>query len=84
MKGQVKRSAVVATVLVFVCAAVYLNWRYAGNVADQVTDTDTVQTQTGENTKVLGEAALVGGEIVDAEERKTKSESRCGYGVVIK
>ena len=23
-------------------------------------------------------------EIVDAEERKTKSESRCGYGVVIK
>ena len=68
MKGQVKRSAVVATVLVFVCAAVYLNWRYAGNVADQVTDTDTVQTQTGENTKVLGEAALVGGEIVDAED----------------
>ena len=30
MKEQWKRNAVVATVLLFVCAAVYLNWRYAG------------------------------------------------------
>ena len=35
MKELWKRNAVVATVLVFVCAAVYLNWRYAGNIADQ-------------------------------------------------
>ena len=31
MKKLWKRNAVVATVLLFVCAAVYLNWRYAGN-----------------------------------------------------
>lgn len=34
MRNQWKRNAVVATVLLFVCAAVYLNWRYAGNVVD--------------------------------------------------
>ena len=33
MRNQWKRNAVVATVLLFVCAAVYLNWRYAGDVA---------------------------------------------------
>ena len=32
MRNQWKRNAVVATVLLFVCAAVYLNWRYAGDV----------------------------------------------------
>ncbi len=44
-KQQGKRYAVVAAVLVLVGASVYLNWRYADNVA-----------QTG---KVLGEATLV-------------------------
>ena len=34
MRNQWKRNAVVATVLLFVCAAVYLNWRYAGNIAE--------------------------------------------------
>lgn len=33
MRRQWKRNAVVATVLLFVCAAVYLNWRYAGEAA---------------------------------------------------
>ena len=52
MKIQWKRSAVVVTVLMFVCAAVYLNWRYAGDVADQlaVSSTET----GGENVKMLG------------------------------
>jgi len=59
MKIQWKRNAVVATVLVFVCAAVYLNWRYAGNVAEQV-----AVSQTQEETKILGDAALVAGEVV--------------------
>lgn len=68
MKGQVKRNAVVATVLLFVCAAVYLNWRYAGDVAEQVSG--TVQ-ESGESTRVLGEAALVGGEIVTGEGAET-------------
>lgn len=75
MKDQWKRNAVVATVLLFVCAAVYLNWRYAGNVANDAAPAGT-QTLTGSrdseeekkdgeagggSTKVLGDAALVGG-----------------------
>lgn len=76
MRNQWKRNAVVATVLLFVCAAVYLNWRYAGNVADGAapagsqtptanqqsgkSDTGT-ETGSGGTTKVLGDAALVGG-----------------------
>ena len=74
MKEQWKRNAVVATVLLFVCAAVYLNWRYAGNVgkdaapagnqnvtaAQEKTDGETGK-DGGVTTKVLGDAALVGG-----------------------
>lgn len=45
MKKMWKRHAVVAAVLVLVGASVYLNWRYAGNVAE-----------TG---KVLGQSTLV-------------------------
>ena len=48
MRGQIKRSAVVATVLLFVCAAVYLNWRYADGV-----------DSAG---KVLGQSTLVNAE----------------------
>lgn len=66
MKGQWKRSAVVATVLLFVCAAVYLNWRYAGNVADQVSSAGTTAEDSG-STKVLGDTALVNGQIVENE-----------------
>lgn len=69
MKEQWKRNAVVATVLLFVCAAVYLNWRYAGNVGtdaaptgqNQTTDENTGDSSGGATTKVLGDAALVGG-----------------------
>lgn len=46
-----KRNAVVAAIVLFVCAAVYLNWSYSKDGAD-------VATGTG---KVLGEATLVGG-----------------------
>ncbi len=49
MKRVWKRNAVVSLVLVLVCMAVYLNWRYADNVAE----TDG---------KVLGESVLVNGE----------------------
>lgn len=45
MKKVWKKRAVIATVLVFVCAAVYLNWRYAGGVED--------------TSKVLGQSTLV-------------------------
>ncbi len=73
MKEQWKRNAVVATVLLFVCAAVYLNWRYAGGTADSATPAGTQNLSTsqdsktggeapdGTTTKVLGDAALVGG-----------------------
>lgn len=74
MSNQWKRNAVVATVLLFVCAAVYLNWRYAGDVANgndaAPTGTQTLandsqdqenDTDGGSTTKVLGDAALVGG-----------------------
>lgn len=66
MRIQWKRNAVVATVLLFVCAAVYLNWRYAGNVADQTVPGQEQEQEQENTTKVLGDAALVGGEIVDA------------------
>ncbi len=67
MKIQWKRNAVVATVLLFVCAAVYLNWQYSGETAQQAQE-DTYQQSEGEYTRVLGDAALVGGEIVDASD----------------
>lgn len=46
-----KRNAVVAVIVLFVCAAVYLNWSYTKDGADTATGTG----------KVLGEATLVGG-----------------------
>ncbi len=49
----VKRNAVVAAVVLFVCLAVYLNWDYQR--VGQATDTG----------KTLGEAALVAGETSD-------------------
>ena len=64
MKRHWKRSAVTATVLLFVCAAVYLNWRYAGNVADRLSVSEAV-TQENSGTKILGDAALVNGQIVE-------------------
>jgi stage III sporulation protein AH len=45
MKQVWKKRAAALAVLVFVGAAVYLNWRYSDNVADQ--------------TKILGQSALV-------------------------
>ena len=69
MRRQWKRNAVVATVLLFVCAAVYLNWRYAGEAADQAAEVSSQsQTEGGDSTKVLGDAALVGGEVVSAQD----------------
>ena len=61
MSARWKRNAVVATVLLFVCAAVYLNWRYAGNVAEDAAPTGQQEEEQGGSTKVLGDATLVGG-----------------------
>ena len=48
MKQVWKKRAVVATVMVFVCTAVYLNWRYAESVE--------------ETSKILGQSTLVNSE----------------------
>lgn len=53
MKQIWKRNIVAATVLLFVCGAVYLNWKYASSVADPAVD------QSG---KVLGQSTLVSGD----------------------
>ena len=50
-----KRNAVVAAIILFVCAAVYLNWSYSQEGMETATDMG----------KVLGEAALVGGQAED-------------------
>lgn len=74
MKGQLKRGAVVATVLLFVCAAVYLNWRYAGDVADQVSAGHTeVSADEGSGSRVLGSAALVNGQVLAGDTAETSS-----------
>lgn len=58
MNAKWKRNAVVATMAVLVCAAVGLNWKYAG-----APETKDDPQETG--TKILGEAALVSGEETD-------------------
>ena len=83
---QWKRSAVVATVLLFVCAAVYLNWRYAGQTAETAKTAaadpaDPASAQEGEdqNVKVLGQAALVGGVPPEAEDGTEAMETAGTY-----
>lgn len=72
MGWQWKRSAVVATVLLFVCGAVYLNWQYAGEV---VTTGEMEQGEDGGSTKVLGQATLVDGIPTTVEEKSTSAVS---------
>ena len=77
MRRQWKRNAVVATVLLFGCAAVYLNWRYAGEAAvDQAAEVSAQQQeQNGDSTKVLGDAALVDGQGVSGQEEDATAVS---------
>ena len=62
LKGQWKRHAVVLAVLVLVGTSVYLNWRYADNVAETgkvlgqatlVNQNGEAETQTSENENVV-------------------------------
>ena len=53
MSARLKRNAVVVTMAVLVCAAAALNWKYAGQEAQEGT--------RDAGTKILGEAALVSG-----------------------
>ncbi len=64
MKKVWKKRAVVGAVLLFVCAAVYMNWRYAGSLED--------------TSKVLGESTLVSVEKTgenDANVQQTGNEN---------
>ena len=62
MKSKWKRNAVVGTMVVLVCAAVALNWKYAGTF--ETFDADKVEAASG--TKLLGEATLVSGQDAEA------------------
>ena len=63
MKQIWKRNVVAAAVLLFVCVAVYLNWKYASNISDLGQD---------EAGKVLGESTLVNG---DAQEDEPEEQA---------
>jgi len=54
-----KRNAVVAVVLVFVCAGIYLNWSYSQSTAADLTDTLDAEKVMGENLVLQGEEDLV-------------------------
>lgn len=54
MSAKGKRNVVAAAVLVLVCAAVGVNWKYSGKEA--------LQQAEEAGTKILGEAALVSGQ----------------------
>lgn len=69
-----KRNVVVAAILLFVCAAVYLNWSY----------NQKVEEGSEAGGKLLGEAALVDGTgedvlLEDASEESQGSEELTGY-----
>lgn len=58
-KKNWKRPAVVLAVLVLVGASVYLNWKYAGNVAetDKILGQATLVNENGEGVTVTGDTA---------------------------
>ena len=61
-----KRNAVAATVVLFICAGVYLNWSYTEKAAT-ITLTDTLDAA-----QVLGESTLV---LNDAEQEPSQQVS---------
>ena len=82
MKGQWKknwkRPAVVLAVMVLVGASVYLNWRYAGNVAetDKILGQATLVNENGEGVAVADDAAATGGSDYFATARLSRKQAR--------
>lgn len=70
MNAKWKRNTVVATMAVLVCAAVALNWKYAGQEA--------VQKAEETSTKILGEATLVSGQEAGENENVDETEIYTG------
>lgn len=64
---QWKKNAIVAAVLLLVCAGIYLNWLY--------TDVATDLTDTLDADKILGEATLVFGSDEDSVQTGTDDET---------
>ena len=80
LKGQWKRHAVVLAVLVLVGTSVYLNWRYADNVAEtgKILGQATLVNQNGEGvtqTGESGEAVSVSGSYFDTA-RLSRQQAR--------
>lgn len=72
-----KRNAVVATVLLFVCAGIYLNWSYnKDNVQDLTATLDSEQVM-GESTLVLSESE--NGDLLDAASAPAEGMSSEDY-----
>lgn len=67
-----KRNVVVAAIMLFVCAAVYLNWSYGREVEDGTEAADG---------KLLGEAALVGGSNDDTLLNASAADTQQADGV---
>lgn len=70
-----RRNAVVATVLLFVCAGIYLNWSYQQNsaVAD-LSETLNAEQVLGESTLVLGGVSEADAQSVADTERYVNSD----------
>ena len=75
-----KRNAVIATVLLFICAGVYLNWSYnRKNETTDLTDTLSAEQVMGQTTLQLDEAEPVSAmdtEDYFAQVRLSRQESR--------
>ena len=77
-KKNWKRPAVVLAVLVLVGASVYLNWRYAGNVAetDKILGQATLVNENGEGVTVAEDAAVAGENDYFATARLSRKQAR--------
>ena len=77
-KKNWKRPAVVLAVLVLVGASVYLNWRYAGNVAetDKILGQATLVNENGEGVTVAEDAAAAGENDYFATARLSRKQAR--------
>jgi len=71
-----KRNVVVATVLVFVCAGVYLNWAY-NQKQSTANLTDTLDAQ-----KVMGDGSLVLSETETAAQTQGEAQAKTQDGLV--
>ncbi|MBQ1703228.1 MAG: SpoIIIAH-like family protein [Oscillospiraceae bacterium] len=71
-----KRNAVIITVLVFVCVAVYLNWSYDKKTEDAAkkgAEIANTGSETVDKTTTAGGAGTISAEITDEEKQEVKT-----------